>query len=96
MTQVIVTPTARADLVSLIRSHSLPPSTVERVRRSIEPLRDFPELGAQLHDRWAAFRFILGPWRWMIIVYHCDAATDRVAIVTIQDGHSSGAVKAQS
>lgn len=95
MASVVVTPTARTDLRSLIRTHSLPPSTSERVRRSIGPSRDFPELGAQLHGRWASFRFILGPWRWMIIVYRYDPAADRVAIVTIQDGRSAGDVRTQ-
>jgi len=52
-------------------------------------LRDFPLLGAQLQGRWAPFRFILGPWRWLIIVYHYDRAADRVAIVTIQDGRGA-------
>ena len=84
MASVVVTPTAREDLRWLTRSHSLPSSTSERVRRAIEPLRDFPELGAPLYGRWAPLRFVLGPWRWMIIVHSYDAAADRVAIVTIQ------------
>src|SRR5438552_15985805 len=25
--------------------------------------------GAALRERWAPFRFALGPWRWMIVVY---------------------------
>jgi len=62
------------------------------VKRSLEPLRDFPELGAQLHGPWAPFRFLLGPWRWMIIVYHFDPEADRVAVVTIQDGRAASAV----
>jgi hypothetical protein len=37
------------------------------------------------------YRFVLGPWRWMLIVYVFDEAQDRVAIVTIQDGRSSRA-----
>jgi plasmid stabilization system protein ParE len=88
---VVVTPTARADLARLMRSHSLPSATVARVKRSIEPLATFPELGGQLEGRWARLRFVLGPWRWMIIVYHFDPATDRVSIVTIQDGRSADA-----
>ncbi len=89
MAAVVVTPTARTDLERLIETHSLPTSTRARVRRSMAPLRDFPLLGAQLRGRWALFRFILGPWRWMIIVYHYDPTADRVAIVTIQDGRSA-------
>ena len=82
MPTVIVAPTARADLERLLQTHSLPPSTRERVLRSIRPLRDFPLLGASLHGRWAEFRFILGPWRWMIIVYRYDPDADTVAVLT--------------
>ncbi len=91
MTAVLVTPTAREDLNRLIRTHSLPPTTRERVERSLEPLAMFPRLGAPLEGRWAKFRFVLGPWRWMIVVYHYDEEVDRVAIVTIQDGRSARA-----
>jgi hypothetical protein len=50
-------------------------------------------LGAPLEGRWAGFRFILGPWRWMIVVYRYDEAIDQVAVVTIRDGRSAGAPK---
>jgi plasmid stabilization system protein ParE len=75
----------------LIESHSLPRDTRSRVRRSIEPLADFPLLGASLEGRWQSYRFILGPWRWMLIVYAYDRARDTVAIATIQDGRSANA-----
>jgi len=76
------------DLDTLIRSHSLPRDTRERVQRSVRPLGRFPLLGAPLTGRWSGLRFVLGPWRWMVLVYvHLDA--DRVVIVTIQDGRSS-------
>jgi hypothetical protein len=52
-------------------------------------LATFPLLGAELHGRWSDFRFILGPWRWMIFVYVYLQQEDRVVIVTIQDGRSS-------
>ena len=89
MASVIVTPTAQRDLDELIRTHSLPASTRERLRRSLQPLHDFPLLGAPLEGRWSRFRFVLGPWRWMIVVYLYDEALDRVAIVTIQDARSA-------
>ncbi len=94
MASVIVTPTAQADLERLIRTHSLPSTTVARVQRAVEPLATFPELGGRLEGRWVPFRFVLGPWRWMIIVYHFDRANDRVSIVTIQDGRGAGAPRA--
>jgi hypothetical protein len=86
---VVVTPTARRNLDVLIETLSLPPSTVDRVKASIEPLRRFPLLGGALHGRWAGFRFVLGPWRWMLVVYRYDEALDQVAIVTIRDARSA-------
>ena len=77
------------DLDRLIRSHSLPADTRERVKRSIAPLERFPLLGAELGERWSDFRFLLGPWRWMILVYVYVEDEDRVVVVTIQDGRSS-------
>lgn len=89
MTRVVVTPAALGDLERLIRTHSLPEDTRERVRRSLRPLERFPLLGSALEGRWTGFRFLLGPWRWMIVVYVYDAAEDRVAIVTVQDGRAA-------
>jgi len=89
MARVVVTPTAVDDLDRLVRTHSLPSDTRARVRRSLEPLARFPRLGAPLEGRWAGFRFILGSWRWMVVVYVYDEDDDRVAIVTIQDGRAS-------
>lgn len=36
-------------------------------------------------------RFLLGPWRWMLLVYEYDEAADRVVILTIHDARSSSA-----
>ena len=91
MATVVVTPTAAQDLERLIRTHSLPPDTVARFRRSLAPLARFPLIGASLPGRWAGYRFVLGPWRWMLVVYVDDEAADRVAVVTVQDGRSSRA-----
>lgn len=63
--------------------------TRERVRRSLEPLRRFPLIGGQLFGAWGQFRFVLGPWRWMLIVYAYDEAADQVAVVTIEDARSA-------
>jgi len=89
MATVVITPTARHDLETLIRSHSLPADTVGRFRRSVEGLETFPQIGATLDGRWARYRFVLGPWRWMLVVYFYDETLDRVAITTIQDARSS-------
>ena len=95
MAHVVVTPTAAADLARLITTHSLPPDTRARFRRSVESLAQFPSIGAPLHGRWAGYRFLLGPWRWMIVVYVYDEVTDRVAIVTIQDARSGRAPRSE-
>ncbi len=88
MARVVVVPAAIEDLELLILTHSLPADTRERVKRSLRPLARFPLLGATLEGRWYGFRFILGPWRWLIVVYAYSAATDVVEIITIQDGRS--------
>jgi hypothetical protein len=87
--RVLVAPAAADDLARMIATHSLPADTRARVARSIEPLGQFPLLGAPLTGRWRDYRFILGPWRWMVIVYAYEASTDIVAILTIQDGRTS-------
>ncbi len=94
MARVELAAAAAEDLDRLIVTHSLPADTKQRVQRSLRPLEQFPLLGAQLEGRWDAFRFVLGPWRWMVVVYAYLEADDRVVIVTIQDGRSSSAAGA--
>jgi len=91
MASVLVSPRARRNLERLVRTHSLPESTIARVKASLEPLGSFPQLGAPLTGRWAGYRFILGPWRWMLIVYEYHQDQDVVGIVTVQDARSSKA-----
>jgi plasmid stabilization system protein ParE len=91
MARLVVAPAAVEDLERLILTHSLPADTKARVSRSLRPLTEFPLLGAALLGRWEGFRFILGPWRWLVIVYAFESDTDQVLVVTIQDGRSSQA-----
>ncbi len=91
MAHVVITPTAAADLARMIRTHSLPVDTTTRFKRSVAALSRFPLLGAPLHGRWSDYRFVLGPWRWMIVVYVFEESADRVAIVTVQDARTAGA-----
>jgi plasmid stabilization system protein ParE len=88
MARVIVAETAREDLDDLVRSRNLPATTRDRVRGSIAPLATFPLLGPALAGRWRGFRFIVGPWPWMLIVYAHDEDADLVIVVTIQDARS--------
>lgn len=94
MSRVVITRSALDDLHRLTRTHSLPADTPKRLARSLSSLRDFPELGSELPGRWSGFRFLLGPWRWMICVYVHDPESDMVSVVTIQDGRSSEAATA--
>jgi plasmid stabilization system protein ParE len=92
---VVITPTAVADLDRLTKTLNLPGTTRARVRTSLELLASFPLLGPQLTGRWEGFRFILGPWSWMLIVYVYEQEKDEVAVVTIQDARSSQAATSQ-
>lgn len=89
MARIVVTDQAARDLEDLVRTHRLPADTARRVARSLEPLADFPKLGAMLKGALAPRRFLLGPWRWMIVVYRFDADRDLVAILAIVDGRTS-------
>ena len=89
MARVELAAAAAEDLDRLILTHSLPANTKARLQRSLRPLERFPLLGAELGGRWTNFRFILGPWRWMVMVYAYLEDEDRVVVVTIQDGRSS-------
>ena len=91
MARVVVAESAQADLNALVLSHSLPASTQARARTSLRPLATFPLLGPALTGRWHGFRFILGPWPWMLLVYVYDGAADQVSVVTVQDSRSARA-----
>lgn len=91
MARVELAVAAVEDLDNLIRTHSLPADTRARVARSLRSLAQFPNIGPALTGRWEGFRFILGPWRWMILVYVVIEAEDRVVVVTVQDARSSTA-----
>ncbi len=91
MARVELAQAAVDDLAILIRTHSLPADTRSRVRNSLAMLAEFPTLGPELTGRWTGYRFLLGSWRWMLIVYLYEEAEDRVVVVTIQDARSSTA-----
>ncbi len=89
MAQVEVARGASEDLDRLIKTLSLSRDTPDRVKRSLQPLARFPRLGPELTGRWAGFRFILGPWRWLLIVYAFLEEDERVVVVNMQDARSS-------
>ena len=94
MSKVRLSSDAVEDLDRMIMTHSLPPDTRERVRRSLRVLEQFPRIGRQLEGRWAPLRFILGPWRWMLILYSYEEPDDLVLVVAFQDARSSAAATA--
>ena len=69
----------------MIVTHSLPPDTRARVQRSLRILEQFPSVGRQMEGRWDSIRFILGPWRWLVLVYVHDQQQDLAIVLTIQD-----------
>lgn len=89
MARVVVTHAAARDLRDLISTRRLPRDTIERVKRSLRPLADFPELGAELGHDLAPRRFVLGPWRWMIVVYSFYPKDELVAVLAIVDARTS-------
>ena len=92
MARIVVSPTAASSLDRLTVTHSLPADTRARFKRSIASLAGFPRLGRLLvAGGFDGLRFVLGPWRWMIIVYDFDPETDVVQILLVEDGRSSKA-----
>lgn len=91
MASVELAVAAVEDLDHLVSVLSLPSDARQRVRRSLEDLERLPLLGPQLGGQWHGLRSLIGPWRWMVLVYHYEPERDRVVVVTIQDARSSGA-----
>ncbi len=91
MTEVRLSSVAVADLDRMIITHSLPADTRDRVRRSLRALERFPLLGRELDGAWRPFRVMLGPWRWLLIVYVYYEDEDLILIATLQDARSSSA-----
>lgn len=94
MARVELARAAVEDLDRLVAVLSLPSDTRNRVRRSLAPLAELPRLGPELTGRWTGMRFLLGPWRWMLLVCEYDDA-DRVTVLTIQDARSSAAATSE-
>ncbi len=96
MTRVELAQAAVEDLDALIRTHSLPADTRARVARALRALEQLPRMGPALTGRWQGLRFLLGPWRWLLLVYTYIEGDDRVVVVTIQDARASSSVTSAS
>jgi hypothetical protein len=84
---------ANEDLDALIRHLSLPVDTRKRVSQALRPLAQFPLLGPPLTGRWSGFRFLLGPWRWLLLVCVYLEDEGRIVVVTMQDARSAKSTK---
>lgn len=91
MARVELARAAVEDLDRLVAALTLPADTRERVRASLRPLAELPRIGVELTGRWAGLRFVLGSWRWMLLVYEYDEDGGRVVVLTIPDARSSSA-----
>ena len=92
MAKLLVSPTAADALARLIVTHSLPADTKDRFKRSVAPLVEFPRLGRELDGGgFQGMHFLLGPWRWLVIVYAYELEVDEVWILTVEDARSSTA-----
>jgi hypothetical protein len=60
MPRLVVSPAAAGALARLIVTHSLPPDTNGRFRRSSEALAEFPLLDRSLGGSFEGLRFVLG------------------------------------
>jgi hypothetical protein len=89
--RVALSAAAVEDLRGLILNHELPGDTPARVAHSLRALERFPEMGVALGGRWSGMRFLLGPWRWMLLVYLVLDDGARVVVVTIQDARAASA-----
>lgn len=96
MARVELSRRAVHNLERIIATHSLPADTKDRVRRVLEPLATFPNLGRELQGRWIDHRVVLGPWRWMLLVYRVEETGDRVVVVTVQDARASSAAASEN
>jgi hypothetical protein len=92
MARVELSLAAVENLDRMIVTHSLPPDTRSRIKRSLRILEQFPSVGRRLEGSWKDLRFVLGPWRWLLLVYVLDEQEDRVLVGTVQDARSSTAV----
>jgi plasmid stabilization system protein ParE len=96
LARVAISAAAAEDIARLKVTHRLPSDTNERIKRSLRALSRFPRLGTRLESGgWEGFRFVLGPWRWMVIVYDYYEDDDLVVVATVQDGRSSSAAGAR-
>jgi plasmid stabilization system protein ParE len=80
---------AVAELDALIALHHLPDDTRQRVACSLRALEQFPNAGRGLTGPLSGLRMLVGPWRWLLLVYIVLPDDDRVIVVSAQDARRS-------
>ena len=91
MAHLIVSARAREDLARLLFTHRLPANTRRRVERSVDHLPFAPLAGPAMRGPWEEYRYVLGPWPWMVIIYRYWELADAVVILRIYDGRTGAA-----
>jgi plasmid stabilization system protein ParE len=93
MATIIVTPQAQRDIEAAISALELPADSWGRIAVSLRVLETFPLAGPQLEGRWAPLRSIVGPWRWMILLYRFEQSSDQVFVIAMHDARSAGSAR---
>lgn len=82
-------PQARRDVAAALETLELPADSWARIAHSLRRLETFPRSGPRLEGQLAPNRYLLGPWRWMILVYRYDEASEVVFLLAMIDARSS-------
>jgi hypothetical protein len=89
LARIIVMPRARRDVDAAIGTLELPADSWSRIAHALRVVETFPRSGPKLEGQLAGNRYVLGPWRWMVLVYHYDEASDLVFLLAMIDARSS-------
>lgn len=89
MASVELAQEAAQSLTELVASHHLPADTRTRVAGSLRTLKRFPLAGRLVPGDSGGLRFIVGPWRWLVITYEYDESRGKVSVMEFRDARSS-------
>lgn len=85
--KVRVAASAAGNLRRMVEALHLPADAIARVQASLAPLAEHPGIGVPLPDTYmgGGLCFLLGPWRWMLVVYRVEDGSGDVVVVAIED-----------
>ena len=90
-----MTEAAARSLADFIDSHGLPGDASRTDPPFAATLERFPRLGS-IFETTRELRFLLGPWRWLIIVYAYRVDNELVAVLAFEDGRSARSARRQT